>query len=64
MVADFTAINDPYGVVRNVNDFSVLPVGRVDVHGLFAAALCRQFPWLSALYHSIWSHREALKILF
>ena len=44
MVADFTAINDLYGVVRNVNDVRVLPVGRVDLYGLFAAAFVPAIP--------------------
>jgi hypothetical protein len=44
MVADFSALNDLYGVVRNVNDVRVLPVGRVDLLGLFAAALVPAIP--------------------
>ena len=38
MVADFSAMHNLYGVVGNVNDVSVLPVSRVDLYGLFAAA--------------------------
>jgi hypothetical protein len=44
MVADFSAVNDLYGVVRNVNDVSVLPVSRVDLYGLFAAAFVPAIP--------------------
>ncbi len=44
MVADFSALNDLYGVVRNVNDVRVLPVGRVDLLGLFAAATVPAIP--------------------
>jgi hypothetical protein len=44
MVADFSALNDLYGVVRNVNDVRALPVGRVDLYGLFAAAFVPAIP--------------------
>ncbi|MGC2403538.1 MAG: hypothetical protein WA510_27350, partial [Acidobacteriaceae bacterium] len=44
MVVDFSALNDLYGVVRNVNDVSVLPVGRVDLYGLLAAAFLPAIP--------------------
>ena len=44
MVADFSAMDDLYGVVGNVNDVSALPVSRVDLYGLFAAAFAPAIP--------------------
>jgi hypothetical protein len=44
MVAEFSAVNDLYGVVSNVTDVSVLPVSRVDLYGLFAAAFVPAIP--------------------
>ena len=44
MVADFSAINDLYGVVRNVNDISVVPVNRVDLYALLLVAFVPTIP--------------------
>ncbi len=44
MVVDFSAMQDLYGVVSNVNKVSVLPVSRVDLYGLFAAAFVPAVP--------------------
>jgi hypothetical protein len=46
MVADFSAMHNLYGVVRNVNDISVLPVSRVDLYSLLAAAFVPAIPVL------------------
>jgi hypothetical protein len=64
MVADFSAINDLYGVVRNVNDVRVLPVGRVDLLGLFAAALAPAIPLVIGSVPFAVVAREAIKMLF
>ncbi len=41
---DFAALHHLYGVVSNVNDISVLPVGRIDVYVLFAVAFVPAIP--------------------
>jgi hypothetical protein len=64
MVADFSAVNDLYGVVRNVNDVSVLPVGRVDLYGLFAAAFVPAIPVVIASVPFDVVAKGAIKMLF
>jgi hypothetical protein len=64
MVADFTAMNDLYGVVRNVNDVSVLPVSRVDLYGLFAAAFLPAIPVLIGSVPFDVVARAAIKMMF
>ncbi len=64
MVADFSAVNDLYGVVRNVNDVSVLPVGRVDLYGLFAAAFVPAIPVVIGSVPFDVVARGAIKMLF
>lgn len=44
MVGDFSAMTDLYGVVSNVNNVSTLPVSRLDLYGLFAAAFAPAIP--------------------
>ena len=44
MVADFSAMHNLYSVASNVNDVSVLPVSRVDIYGLLAAAFVPAIP--------------------
>jgi hypothetical protein len=44
MVVDFSAMQDLYGVVSNVNKVSALPVSRLDLYGLFAAAFVPAIP--------------------
>ncbi len=44
MVGDFSAMTDLYGVVSNVNNVSALPVSRLDLYGLFAAAFAPAIP--------------------
>jgi hypothetical protein len=44
MVMDFSAMQDLYGVVSNVNKVSALPVSRLDLYGLFAAAFVPAIP--------------------
>ena len=55
MVADFSAMNDLYGVVSNVNDVSIFPVSRVDLYGLFAAAFVPAIPVAIARFLLTWS---------
>jgi hypothetical protein len=64
MVADFTTVNDLYGVVRNVNDVSVLPVSRVDLYGLFAAAFVPAIPVVIGSVPFDVVARGAIKMLF
>ncbi len=64
MVADFSAIHDLYGVVKNVNDVSVLPVGRVDLYGLFAAAFVPAIPVVIGSVPFDVVARGAIKLLF
>jgi hypothetical protein len=64
MVADFSAVNDLYGVVRNVNDVSVLPVSRVDLYGLFAAAFVPAIPVVIGSVPFDVVARGAIKMLF
>ncbi len=64
MVADFSAVNDLYGVVRNVNDVSVLPVSRVDLYGLFAAAFVPVIPVVIGSVPFDVVARGAIKMLF
>ena len=64
MVADFSALNDLYGVVRNVNDVRVLPVGRVDLLGLFVAALVPAIPVVIGSVPFAVVAQGAIKMLF
>lgn len=64
MVVDFSALNDLYGVVRNVNDVSVLPVGRVDLYGLLAAAFVPAIPVVIGSVPFDVVARAAAKMLF
>ena len=64
MVADFSAVNDLYGVVSNVNDVSVLPVSRVDLYGLFAAAFVPAIPVVIGSVPFDVVARGAIKMLF
>ena len=64
MVADFSALNDLYGVVRNVNDVRPLPVGRVDLFGLFAAAFVPAIPVVIGSVPFDVVAQGAIKLLF
>jgi hypothetical protein len=64
MAADFSAIHDLYGVVRNVNDVSVLPVSRVDLYGLFAAAFVPAIPVVIGSVPFDVVARGAIRMLF
>lgn len=64
MVADFSAMHDLYGVVSNVNDVSVLPVSRVDLYGLFAAAFVPAIPVVIGSVPFDVVARGAIKMLF
>lgn len=44
IVSDFSAMTDLYSVVNNVNQISALPVSRVDLYGLLAAAVVPAIP--------------------
>ena len=64
MVADFSAVNDLYGVVSNVNDISVVPVSRVDLYGLLVAAFIPTIPVVISSVPLDVVARAALKMLF
>ena len=64
MVADFSALNDLYGVVRNVNDVRPLPVGRFDLFGLFAAAFVPAIPVVIGSVPFDVVAQGAIKLLF
>ena len=64
MVADFSAMEDLYGVVSNVNKVSALPVSRLDLYGLFAAAFVPAIPVVIASVPFDVVARAAMKMLF
>jgi hypothetical protein len=64
MVADFSAMHNLYGVVRNVNDVSVLPVSRVDLYALFAAAFVPVIPVVIGSVPFDVVAQAAIKMLF
>jgi hypothetical protein len=64
MAADFSAMNDLYGVVHNINDVRVLPVSRVDLYGLFAAAFVPAIPVVIGSVPFDVVARGAIKMLF
>jgi len=64
MVADFSAMHNLYGVVGNVNDVSVLPVSRVDLYGLFAAAFVPAIPVVIGSVPFDVVAQAAVKLLF
>ena len=57
-------MNDLYGVVSNVNDFSVLPVSRVDLYRLLAAAFVPAIPVVIGSVPFDVVARAAVKMLF
>ncbi len=64
MVVNFSALNDLYGVASNVNDSSVLPVGRVDLYLLLAAAFVPAVPVVIGSVPFDVVARAAAKMLF
>jgi hypothetical protein len=64
MVADFSAMNDLYGVVSNVNDVSSIPVSRVDLYALMIVAFIPTLPVAIACVPFDVVARAALKLLF
>ncbi len=64
MVADFSAMHNLYGVVGNVNDVSVVPVSRVDLYGLLAAALVPAIPVVIGSVPFDVVAQAAIKLLF
>ena len=64
MVADFSAMHNLYGVVGNVNDVSVLPVSRVDLYALFAAAFVPAIPVVIGSVPFDVVAQAAIKMLF
>jgi hypothetical protein len=64
MVEDFTAMEDLYSVVSNVNEVSALPVSRLDLYGLFAAAFVPAIPVVIGSVPFDVVARAAMKMLF
>lgn len=63
-VPDFSTANNLYGVVRNINDIRILPVGLVDFYALIAAAFVPAIPVvLGAIPFDVVA-RAAVKLLF
>jgi hypothetical protein len=64
MVGDFSAMNDLYGVVRNINEISAVPVGRVDVYALMFVAFVPAIPVVIGSVPFEVVMRAAMKLLF
>jgi hypothetical protein len=64
MVTDFSAMTDLYGVVSNVNKVSALPVSRMDLYGLLAAAVVPVIPVVIGSVPFDVVARAAMKMLF
>jgi hypothetical protein len=62
--ADFSALYDLYGVVKNVNAIFILPVSRVDLYVLIAVAFVPAIPVVIASIPIDTVARAAIKMLF
>ena len=63
-VPDFSTTTDLFGVVNNINNIRVIPVGRVDVYALILAALAPGIPVLIAAIPFDTIIGDSMKILF
>ena len=64
MVVDFSAMGDLYAVVSNVNKVSALPVSRLDLYGLLAAAFVPAIPVVLGSVPFDVVAQAAMKMLF
>jgi hypothetical protein len=63
-VPDFSTTTDLYGVVANVNNIRVIPVGAVDLYALVGVALIPGIPLVIASIPFDIVMRDAVKLLF
>ena len=63
-VPDFSTTTDLYGVVSNVNNIRVIPVGLVDVYALVVVALIPAIPIVIASIPFNTVMQDAMKLLF
>ncbi len=63
-VPDFSTTTDLYGVVNNINNIRVIPVGRVDLYALVLAALLPGIPVVIAAIPFDTVMQDAMKLMF
>ena len=63
-VPDFSTTTDLYGVVNNINNIRVIPVGLVDVYALVVVALIPAIPIVIASIPFDTVMQDAMKLLF
>ena len=63
-VPDFSTTTDLYGVVSNINNIRVIPVGLVDVYALVVVALIPAIPIVIASIPFNTVMQDAMKLLF
>jgi hypothetical protein len=63
-VSDFSTTTDLYGVVANINNIRVVPVGAVDLYALVGVALIPGIPVVIAAIPFDTVIRDAMKLLF
>ncbi len=63
-VPDFSTTTDLYGVVNNINNIRVIPVGRVDVYALILVTLIPGIPVVIASIPFDTVIRDSMKLLF
>ena len=63
-VPDFSTTTDLYGVVSNINNIRVIPVGLVDVYALVVVALIPAIPIVIASIPFDTVMQDAMKLLF
>ena len=63
-VPDFSTTADLYGVVNNINDIRVIPVGAVDLYALIGIALAPGIPVIIGAIPFDTVMEDAMKLLF
>ncbi len=63
-VPDFSTTTDLYGVVNNINNIRVIPVGLVDLYVLMFVALIPGIPVVIAAIPFDTVMRDSMKLLF
>jgi len=63
-VPDFSTTADLYGVVSNINDIRVIPVGAVDLYALIGIALAPGIPVIIGAIPFDTVMEDAMKLLF
>ncbi len=61
---DFSTTGDLFGVVSNINDIRVIPVGAVDIYALIGVALAPGIPLIIASIPFDTVMEDAMKLLF